>query len=149
MKSLAKYIFDTGRLIQENVLRIQACCLAEEGRKVGFDELSMAQLHVVKTARREGEATITRLAELLGVSAPSASVMVDRLVEKGILSRERSKEDRRKVVVRVSPDAARDLERVEKAILEKFEDIVSKIGADTARQWCEALEKVKEVMEAK
>ncbi len=148
-KSLAKYIFDTGRMIQENVLRIQACCLAEEGRKAGFDELSMAQLHAVKTTRREGEVTITRLAELLGVSAPSASTMVDRLVEKGILSRERSEEDRRKVVVRVSPDAVKDLEKVETAILKKFEDIVSKIGGETARKWCEALEKVMEVMEAK
>lgn len=148
MKSLAKYIFDTGRIIQENVLRIQSCCLAEMGKKVGFDELSLAQLHAVKTARREGEVTITRLAELLGVSAPSASAMVDRLVEKKILRRERSKKDRRKVVVRVSPEAVNDLEKIEKAILKKFEEIVLKIGSETARKWCEALEKVKEVIEA-
>jgi DNA-binding MarR family transcriptional regulator len=149
IKTLARYIFSTGRVIQENVIRIQACCLAEEGKKVGFNELSMTQLHAVKTTVREGEVTISRLAELLGVSAPSASTMVDRLVEKSILIRERNKQDRRKVVVQVSPEAVKDIERVEAAILKKFEDIVRKIGPETARKWCEVLGKVKEVIDLK
>ena len=53
------------------------------------------------------------------------------------------------MVVRVSPEAEKDIERVEAAILGKFEEIVRKIGADAARKWAEALERVKEVIEEK
>ena len=147
IKTLARYIFASGKTIHEHVLRIQAGCLAEEGSKSGLGELSMNQIQAVKAVNLEGEATITRLAERLGVSAPSASTMVDRLVEKGILSRQRSLEDRRKVVVRVSSQVAKEIERVESAILNKFEDIVRKMGSESARKWYEAVEKVKEVIE--
>lgn len=147
VQTLARYIFNKGRMIQEHVFRIQARCCAEAGKKAGFEDLSMSQFSAVKAARLEGEVTISRLAEILGVSVPSASVMVDRLVEKKILTRERSREDRRKVVVRVSPVVARDMERVEDAIFRSFVEIVRKVGPDVAKKWHEALTKVKTVIE--
>ena len=149
VRTLAKYIFDTGRTIHEMVLRIQVRCLAEACQKGCFDELSVAQLQAVKAVRCENEVTISRMAELLEVSAPSASVMVDRLVEKGILVRERSRKDRRKVVVQISSEVVDDIHRVEVAILKTFEDIVRSLGADTSRQWVEVLKRVKEVIEKK
>lgn len=149
VRTLAKYIFDTGRTIHEMVLRIQVRCLAEACQKGGFDELSVAQLQAVKAVRCEKEVTISRMAELLEVSAPSASVMVDRLVEKGILVRERSRKDRRKVVVQISSEVVDDIHRVESAILKTFEDIVRSLGAGTSRQWFEVLKRVKEVIEKK
>ena len=147
IRTLAGYIFGAGKIIHEHVLQIQTGCFAQESSKSGLGELSMNQIQAVKAVNREGEATITRLAEILGVSAPSASTMVDRLVERGVLHRQRSQEDRRKVVVRVSPKAAKEIERVESAILKKFEDIVRKMGADNARKWYEAVRKVREVIE--
>jgi DNA-binding MarR family transcriptional regulator len=149
VRTLAKYIFSTGRIIHEMIIRIQVRCLAEACEKGNFDELSLSQLQAIKAVRREKEVTISRIAELLGVSAPSASVMVDRLVEKGILIRERSREDRRKVVVHISPEAVEDINRVETAILKTFEDIVRSIGLENSRKWFEVLERVKGVIEKK
>jgi MarR family transcriptional regulator, lower aerobic nicotinate degradation pathway regulator len=146
---LARNIFDTGRTIHEMIIRIQVRCLAEACRKGSFDELSVAQLQAVKTIRCAKEVTISRLAELLEVSVPSASTMVDRLVEKGILIRERSRMDRRKVVVQISPEAVADINQVESAVLKTFEDIVRSIGLDNSRKWVEVLERVKEVIEKK
>jgi MarR family transcriptional regulator, lower aerobic nicotinate degradation pathway regulator len=149
VQTLARSIFDTGRTIHEMIIRIQVHCLAEACRKGSFNELSIAQLQAIKVIRCEKEVTISRVAELLEVSVPSASTMVDRLVEKGILIRERSHKDRRKVVVQVSPEAVGDINQVESAILKTFEDIVRSIGLDNSRQWVEVLERVKEVIEKK
>ena len=149
IRTLAKYLFDTGRTIHEMIIRIQVRCLAEACKKGDFNELSVAQLQAVKAVRREKEVTISRIAELLDVSPPSASVMVDRLVEKGFLIRERSREDRRKVVVHISPEAVEDINRVEAAILKTFEDIVRSIGLENSRKWFEILEQVREVIEKK
>jgi MarR family transcriptional regulator, lower aerobic nicotinate degradation pathway regulator len=149
IQTLARNIFDSGRTIHEMIIRIQVRCLAEACRKGSFNELSVAQLQAVKTIRCAKEVTISRLAELLEVSVPSASTMVDRLVEKGILIRERNHKDRRKVVVQISPEAVTDINKVESAILNTFEDIVRSIGLNNSRKWVEVLERVKEVIEKK
>ena len=101
----ARFIFTTGKLIQDRIFRIQASQLVAEGRDAHEEELSLPQLHTVHVLHENGPVTVSELAAVLGVSPPSASVMVERLVEKGLLSREPSRKDRRKVLVSVSPEA--------------------------------------------
>jgi len=143
----ARYIFTRGKLIHDRVQRIVAAHIAsgKGHRKLG--DLSVAQLHVFMQVRHRGQVTIKELSELLGVAPPSASAMVDRLVEKSILVRETSREDRRKVTVCVSPEAMEDVEKTEEAVLRSFVDLVQKIGPETARKWCEVLERIKSVLE--
>ena len=141
----AHYIFTTGKLIHDQILKIQSqhlsCCDAGP-----LTDLSVAQMHVIRVIRSHGELAMSELAEQMDVSPPSASAMVDRLVEKGVLCREHSMEDRRKVVVRISPEAERMAEEVEAGILQLFIDLVEKLGPDTAAQWCRVLERVKTVL---
>jgi DNA-binding MarR family transcriptional regulator len=143
----ARFIFTTGKLIQDRIFRIQASHLVAEGKNAHDAELSLPQLHAVHVLHEHGPVTLSELAALLGVSPPSASVMVDRLVEKGLLSRESSREDRRKVLVSVSPEALQRIDRMEETILQSFVDLVEKIGPKTAGMWCQVLKKVREVQE--
>jgi DNA-binding MarR family transcriptional regulator len=62
-------------------------------------DISLAQLHVVSTLYEQGDMTVGSLADALSISAPSASGIVDRLVERGMLARVRSEDDRRTVRV--------------------------------------------------
>jgi DNA-binding MarR family transcriptional regulator len=65
---------------------------------------SPAQLHVLGVLREVAPITVSHLATRLGISPPSASAIVDRMVDGGLVSRERSEEDRR--IVSVSLTAA-------------------------------------------
>ncbi|MFC1516874.1 MarR family winged helix-turn-helix transcriptional regulator [Thermodesulfobacteriota bacterium] len=143
----ARYIFTRGKMIHDRVQRIVAGHIASGKGHQEFRDLSVAQLHVFMQVRHRGEVTIKELAELLGVAPPSASAMVDRLVEKRFLSREMSQEDRRKVTVRISPEAMVDIEKTEEAVLSSFVDLVEKVGPDTAHKWCEVLERIKSILE--
>jgi DNA-binding MarR family transcriptional regulator len=138
----ARYICDTGKLVHDRITKIQSLHLASiDGGTAG--ELSVAQLHAVKTLFESGELTMNELAEQLSVSPPSASAMVDRLVEKGVVCREHSTQDRRKVVVRISPEAVMMAKEIKLSILQFFIGLVDKIGLETARQWCDVLACVK------
>ena len=106
----------------------------------------MAQVHTLMTVQNCGESTISNLATLLGVSPPSASGMVERLVDKGLLLRERSRKDRRKVVVRLSEQAVAHMRKMEEAVLATFVDLVEKVGPETAEKWCEVFARVEEVL---
>jgi DNA-binding MarR family transcriptional regulator len=143
----ARYIFTRGKMIHDRVQRIVAEHIASGKGHRGFRDLSVAQLHVFMQVRHRGEVTIKELAEMLDVAPPSASSMVDRLVEKGILVREMSLEDRRKVTVGVSPGVMEDIEKTEEAVFSSFVDLVQKVGPETSRKWCEVLERVKSILE--
>lgn len=149
IEAQARRIVELGKLLHDYVHKnfIQHV-VGSRGRKK-LVSLTLPQLDAVRAAGRSEEMTITELSRMLGVSAPSASAMVDRLVERGILIRERSRQDRRKVVVRVSEDVAEDIEQIEQTILGEFVDIIEKIGPASARKWCEALEQVKRILDEK
>jgi len=142
----ARYIFTNGKILHDHIFQIHTRELAAIGRDSRHGEMSIAQMELIHLLSEQGEATISELAERLDVSPPSASVMVDRLVEKGVLIREQSRQDRRKVLVRISPEAVRTVEKIENAILKSFAELVEKLGADTTQKWCQVLERVREVL---
>ncbi|MCP4105505.1 MAG: MarR family transcriptional regulator [Desulfobacteraceae bacterium] len=141
----ARYIMRTGKLIHDRVHRVFTT-MAGNSSKL---ELSVPQMDAINAIKEKKEVTITKLSEMLGVSPPSTSAMVDRLVEKGILARERSREDRRKVVVSISKKAAEHIDKIDEAILKTFTELVEKVGPETARKWCEVLSDIKEVIRDK
>ncbi|MBU0961437.1 MAG: MarR family transcriptional regulator [Proteobacteria bacterium] len=143
----ARFIAAAGRKLKSRMFAIQSGVREGCATCKGV-ELSMAQVHTLMTIQGCGECTISNLANLLGVSAPSASCMVERLVDKGLLHRERSRKDRRKVVVRLSEQAARHMQKMEEEVLATFVDLVEKVGPETAEKWCEVFARVEQVMAA-
>lgn len=142
----ARFIAKAGRKLKDHVFSVQSA-IRDGSEACKGEELSMAQVQMVMTVQEATELTISRLAGKLNVSPPSASNMVDRLVEKGMLLRERSEQDRRKVVVRLSEEAAVHAGEMERAVLAAFLNLVEKVGPETAEKWCEVLERVEQVLE--
>jgi len=146
-QKLARNIFETGKLIQDRIFRVRATQLETIGERHDFESLTVAQLHAILMIHMRSQVSVNELSTLLGVSPPSASVMVDRLVEKGILRRRHSEKDRRKVEIRISSKAVEHIKGVEEAIQKSFAEIIEKIGPETAQKWYDVLEKVKPVLE--
>ncbi len=64
--------------------------------------MSMAQLKVLITLSFNGPTAISKLAEALGISHPTASQLVDRLVQVGFVERVESTTDRRFTLARLT-----------------------------------------------
>lgn len=65
-------------------------------------ELSLPQLFLLITLQERGALTVSALADLLGVTAPSASALIDRMEERELVARERDAVDRRVVHVAIT-----------------------------------------------
>ena len=146
-RRIARYIFTNGRVIQDKIIRWHTVQMARGSSKSIYKEVTMAQLHTIMSIYNRGKVSMTELSGLSNVSPPSASVMVDRLVEKGILEREPSESDRRKVMVKISPKAVKGIKQIEEGILQSFVELVEDIGFETAHKWCEVIEKIKSVLD--
>jgi len=142
----ARYIFSTGRIIHDRVQRITTSACMQQGKNDPLGELSAQQMNMMMMVRIREAVSVTELASLLNVSPPSVSTMVDRLVERGMLTRTPSDEDRRKVIIRVSPEAIEEIAKVETIILASFVELVEAVGPDTTRKWCEVLKHIKQVL---
>jgi DNA-binding MarR family transcriptional regulator len=62
-------------------------------------ELSMGQLKTLMTLASKEALTVSGLAETLNVGKPAASILVDRLVQLGLVERTEDPEDRRRTLV--------------------------------------------------
>jgi len=144
---LAWQIFTNGRKIHEWVFQLENRYMVKTDVSNAFGELSFAQMRALRFVRTKGQLSITELAELLNVSAPSASTMVDRLVEKGVLVREPDPADRRKVIVTISQGMVAITEQIEKEIFSNFVELVEKLGPEFADDWCRVVGRVADVLD--
>ncbi|OON80174.1 hypothetical protein B1H18_13165 [Streptomyces tsukubensis] len=74
--------------------------------------LSPAQLALIAPLAGEGELPVGRLAAAADVSVPTATRMLQQLESKGSVTRRRSPEDERRVLVGLTDDGARRLDAV-------------------------------------
>ena len=85
--------------------------MAEFARRGVPTEVRISPGHVqIMIALTRGPHSVGQLAEVLGVSPPAATRLVDRLVEHGMVERRHDREDRRVVLVDYVP-AMRDVAR--------------------------------------
>ena len=89
--------------------------------------ISMTQLHVMHLLERHGEIAMSRLAEMLDVSDSAATGLIDRIEERGFVERIRVPEDRRIVLVRITPVGRQTLEDVEAARTEIIGRVLDQI----------------------
>jgi DNA-binding MarR family transcriptional regulator len=77
------------------------------------DGLSLAQYHLLEPLAK-GPRTNRELAELAGITAPTATRIVDGLLERGLVSRVEDPTDRRAVVISLTATGRRALARKER-----------------------------------
>jgi DNA-binding MarR family transcriptional regulator len=69
-------------------------------------ELTFAQARALIILAARKELTVSQLARLLGVGNPTASTLVQQLVERGLVTRTEDTSDRRHTVIRLSDQGA-------------------------------------------
>lgn len=75
--------------------------------------LTRAQLKILVLLRQDGATTVGHLASHLGVTLPSVTATVDRLVQQGLVSREDDPTDRRRVINRLTPTGTVLIDRLQ------------------------------------
>jgi DNA-binding MarR family transcriptional regulator len=81
--------------------------LEESISQSDFSDLTQQQFHYLQVIVRMKNPNLTELAGELGITKPTVTVLVDKLVEKGYVSRVKSDEDRRTVHLHINKKGAR------------------------------------------
>lgn len=93
--------------------------------------------------------TLKKLSETIGVTPAAASVMVDLLVAKKMIKRTRSKNDRRAILLRLTPQTAQLFEISTRSLGEVVMSLADEVGTDMLRDWQRILETASAVLRRK
>ncbi|PLV60401.1 MarR family winged helix-turn-helix transcriptional regulator [Thermotoga sp. KOL6] len=106
------------------------------------ENMNTLEFYLFMFVALKGPSSMSKIAEELSVSKSNVTITVDKLEEKGYLKRERSKNDRRVVMVSLT----RKGEELFKIILKNFEsvikDVVSKIPDDDLKVISDGFERM-------
>ena len=110
-----------------------------EMRRNRASVLSVPQLRALAFLHRHPGACLFNVADHLGVARPTASVIVDRLVRRGLLARSEDPHERRKVVLRLTPKGVQHLERVRNATRSWLADLFERLPQARLRRIAEGV----------
>ena len=138
----ARAIAATARAIQTRVLARRL-----PSRKADhLTDLTLPQLSMMLVLRDHGEMSLKEIADAMAVSPPSASAMVDRLVDVGVAKREHSTVDRREVRISLSTEGTEAANTFEEHMLQSVVELLGKIGPECAQKWCDVYGRVQDVL---
>lgn len=89
-------------LVMEIVPRVMRA-IRIEMRQLGSQELTVPQMRTLLFLTRRDGASLSEVAEHIGLTLPSASRLVDLLVERGLVRRRTSATDRRRITLAATP----------------------------------------------
>lgn len=122
------------------VVYLHKNCNADLFEAVGALELSLTQIKLLHhLADCPRELTLGGAAELVHVSLPAASRMVDDLVRRGFLERHEDLEDRRMRRVRLTDEGRAVIRRVNAARLSGLEDFAAGLSGQERKALARAL----------
>jgi DNA-binding MarR family transcriptional regulator len=121
------------------------CASSERLLRLG---VSMAQLHILYTVQRNGEMTMSHLADVLNVSLSNTSGLIDRMEERGFVERTRVPEDRRVVLVHVTAAGTRMLEEVDALSDDLLRSVLGRVDASQLPGIARAVGDLREALEA-
>ncbi len=121
------------------------------GRKLMSDmahvaDIPQAQLFVVMRLFHQGSCRLLDICHEMRVSAPTATGIVTRLEKLGHVKRTADKNDRRAVVVALTPQGHKVALKLRGVVVKRWTEILAKISRDDAEKYLEILKKISEAI---
>jgi len=108
----------------------------------GFHYLSIIQLRTLLFIERSGRCTMKELAQYLGVTAPTASVMINNLELDGLVARQADKIDRRLMHIRISAKGKKKSHEAMEHLKNKLSAMFDRLSIKEQGQFSDLLEKI-------
>lgn len=106
-----------------------------------------AQFRVLVLTAQKEHWRMSDLAHRMALSPGSLTLMMDRLIEDGLISRGRSQEDRRVVIVQITPKGREMLEARRRGLHEVVKAYIAKLPAAEREELVQALGTVARFLE--
>jgi len=109
-------------------------------------ELTSAQIKVLATFIERDCYTMTALSQLLSVAMPTMTAMIDRLIQIGLVKRERDERDRRVVLVRLTPEGKKVIDTLMVIRRQEIEKLLQALTHEEVNLFLNSIESVAQLL---
>jgi len=110
--------------------------------------LTTAQLLILQSIQNMGEVSIGEISKKISLSQATVTSILDRLVDKGLVYRERSTEDKRKVHAYLTEDAAALIKDAPAPLQERFTKQFRALNEWEQSMMISSLQRIAQMMDA-
>ena len=110
-------------------------------------DLTYNQYKTLLSLSDAGPCTLNALSRDLEVATSSASQMVDRLVAMGLVQRNQADSDRRSIILRISPEGEKLLDKVREDIVSRYHHIFRHLGTSEQANLAQAISTLVRILE--
>jgi DNA-binding MarR family transcriptional regulator len=129
-----------------NVIRTAERFLWREAEFLKPYEITLSQYNVLRILRgAEPEGLICReISERMIARDPDVTKLLDRLEARGLVKRERQENDRRVIIVRVTPEGVKLVDEIDRPALKMTEELLGHLGERKLKTLIGLLEEARE-----
>ncbi|HOE77630.1 MAG TPA: MarR family transcriptional regulator [Bacilli bacterium] len=127
-----------------HILSIEEAELIKAGIK-----LSINEVHILEAVKNAEYPTMTNIAKKLRITTGTLTTSIDRLVQKKYVVRDNDENDRRKVLIRLTPNALEVLKAHEKFHSKMIEALLEDMKIDEDEVLIKSLESIAEFFRSK
>ena len=116
-----------------------------EMRKTASDDMTVPQFRILLKISKEPHSN-RELADWMGVSAPTMSKLVDRLVERKLIERSETSSDRRQISLVATPEGKKRAMHARGLVQQVFEKKISQLSTQKKRDLSNGLTALQELI---
>lgn len=124
------------------VMSLQRCFVLRLSEQLGRGQVSFPQYFLLGHLSDGIPVTMSEVAERMDHSTAAATGLVDRLENLGYVERTHATNDRRKVLVRITPKGTELVERMRQDIVNNLSQIMEMLEPEERRSWLNIYEKI-------
>jgi len=109
-------------------------------------ELTSSQIKVLATFSERECYTMTELSQILSVTLPTMTAMIDRLIQSGLVNRERDERDRRVVLVRLTGEGKKIIHNLMEVRKQEIEKVLKMLDQKEVEIFLGSIESVAQLL---
>lgn len=114
-------------------------CLRNQVRQFSHPQLSLSQLRILCFLDCHPQSSLSEVAEYLDVTRPTASGAIERLVQQGLVDRSHDPQERRKILLSLTPAGSKYQQQVHQALSKRIEKRLGSLSQKQCSQLIEGL----------
>lgn len=128
--------------LAEIVTTLQRCFVLNLSKELARGNVSFPQYCLLGFLAAQEHLTMTEIAHRMGHTTAAATGLVDRLEKLGHVRRVHASDDRRKILVEITPSGAALVGEVRDDMVNNLLKIMERLEPDEQRMWLQIYEKV-------
>ncbi len=146
-KSKVAFIVETDGLLKDYLEMIVIKNIKAEMVDDALKNVNSNQVHAALILKNIAPCTLKKFATTIRASVAAASALIDRMVRDGLVRREINPQNRREVLLTVSPELEAHVSHVRAEMTLWFEKLAGKMGMDSFEQWHDIMVSLNKVLQ--